>query len=166
MRKTLSNIKETLQYTGIICLSLLSALWLFVQKRKTKWHYIPNRNFVNLYFLNILKHNIGPITPTVITTMASAKKIYHKSVSNGNFLNTAFIKPSNVVWNKYLRLVSPSRIEYIGKQQTIRIWLRLFHLEILDEGMRPDMFKRNYPKSTSIFLNCSIQNKSVSGNDV
>ena len=36
MRKTLSNIKETLQYTGIICLSLLSALWLFVQKRKTK----------------------------------------------------------------------------------------------------------------------------------
>jgi hypothetical protein len=34
MKKWLSDIKEFLQYAGIICLSLLSALWLAVRGKK------------------------------------------------------------------------------------------------------------------------------------
>lgn len=37
------------------------------------------------------------ITPTAITTTASGKNTYHKLLSNGNFQNTAFANPSNVV---------------------------------------------------------------------
>lgn len=36
MKKTAGNIKETLQYAGIIALSCLSALWLVVRGKRKK----------------------------------------------------------------------------------------------------------------------------------
>ena len=36
MNKILSSIKETIQYIGIIFLSMLSALWLLIRRKRIK----------------------------------------------------------------------------------------------------------------------------------
>ena len=65
--------------------------------------YRPKRHLVRRYLLNALAQIIGPITPIMITTTASKRNMYHRSVSKGIFLNAALAKPSNVVWNRYMR---------------------------------------------------------------
>lgn len=61
-------------------------------------HYNPNSERVSCQrFKTYLCNNIGIITPETITIIVSGKNTYHKLLSNGNFLNTVFANPSNVV---------------------------------------------------------------------
>ena len=62
--------------------------------------YSPNITLVTLYLLNNLNSNIGIKIPQAITTSASGTNTYHRSLSSGSFLNTAFAKPSKVVWKR------------------------------------------------------------------